>query len=108
MIRIDDERGGDVVFVVNSFLSGNRMGKRSTKGGARRASLFISSESGPNPALLECRSRLGVGCMLREGSASGEVRTSNSGRFPGIGEKVMQERSEMRFLHHFLRGRRVD
>ena len=37
MIRIDDERGGDVVFVVNSFLSGNRMGKRSTKGGGRRA-----------------------------------------------------------------------
>ena len=55
------------------------MGKRSTKGGGRRA---ISSERGPNPA-----------------------RTSNSGRFPGIGEKVMQERSEMRFLHHFLRGR---
>ena len=34
MIRIDDERG-DVVFVVNSFLSGIRMGKRSTKGGGR-------------------------------------------------------------------------
>lgn len=32
MIRIDDERG-DVVFVVNSFLSGIRMKKRSTKGG---------------------------------------------------------------------------
>lgn len=32
MIRIDDERGG-VVFVVNSFLSRNRMKKRSTKGG---------------------------------------------------------------------------
>ena len=26
----------------------------------------------------------------------------------GIGEKVMQERSEKRFLHHFLRGRRGD
>ena len=39
-----------MAFVVNSFLSGNRMGKRSTKGGARRASLFTSSESGPNPA----------------------------------------------------------
>lgn len=77
--------GGDVVFVVNSFLSGNRMGKRSTKGGGRRASLFTSFESDPNSA-----------------------RTSNSGRFLGIGEKVMQERSEMRFLHHFLRGRRVD
>lgn len=34
MIRIDDERGGDVVFVVNSFLLGIRMGKRSTKGDA--------------------------------------------------------------------------
>lgn len=67
------------------FPFGNRMGKRSTKGGARRASLVISSESGPNPA-----------------------RPSNSDRFPGIGEKVMQERSEMRFLHHFLRGRRGD
>ena len=33
MIRIDDERGGGVVFVVNSFLSRNRMKKRSTKGG---------------------------------------------------------------------------
>ena len=32
------------------FPFGNRMGKRSTKGGARRASLVISSESGPNPA----------------------------------------------------------
>ena len=77
--------GGDVVFVVNSFLSGIRMGKRSTKRGARRASLFISSESGPNPA-----------------------EASNSDRFPGIGEKVMQERSEMRFRHHFLRDRRGD
>lgn len=73
------------MFVVNSFLSGIRMGKRSTKGGARRASLFTSFESDPNPA-----------------------RTSNSGRFPGMGKKVMQERSEMRFLHHFLRGRQVD
>ena len=73
------------MFVVNSFLSGIRMGKRSTKGGARRASLFISSESGPNPA-----------------------EASNSDRFPGIGEKVMQERSEMRFRHHFLRDRRGD
>lgn len=63
MIRIDDERG-DVVFVVNSFLSRNRMGKRSTKGGGRRASLFTSFESDPN-----------------------STRTSNSGRFPGIGEK---------------------
>lgn len=70
------------MFVVNSFLSGIRMKKRSTKGGGHRA---ISSERGPNPAC-----------------------TSNSGCFPGIGEKVMQERSEMRFLHHFLRGRRVD
>ena len=31
MIRIDDERG-DVVFVVNSFLSGNRMGKEKHDG----------------------------------------------------------------------------
>lgn len=53
--------------------------------GVRRASLFTSFESNPNSA-----------------------RTSNSGRFLGIGKKVMQERSEMRFLHHFLRGRRVD
>ncbi len=74
--------GGDVVFVVNSFLLGIRMKKRSTKGGAHRA---ISSERGPNPA-----------------------EASNSDRFPGIGEKVMQERSGMRFLHHFLRGRRGD
>lgn len=76
--------GGDVVFVVNSFLSGIRIRGRD----ARRAVavvLLFSSESGPNPAC-----------------------TSNSGRFLGIGEKVMQERSEMRFLHHFLRGRRVD
>ena len=28
-------------------------------------------------------------------------RTSNSGRLPGSGGKVMQERSEKRFLHHF-------
>lgn len=64
MIRIDDERGGDVVFVVNSFLFGIRMKKRSTKGGGRRASLFTSFKSNPNSA-----------------------RNSNSGRFPGIGEK---------------------
>lgn len=38
--------------------------KRSTKGGGRRASLFTSFESDPNSA-----------------------RTSNSGRFLGIGEK---------------------
>lgn len=71
------------MFVVNSFLSGIRIrGRDARRVAALRA---ISSESGPNPA-----------------------RTSNSGRFLGIGEKVMQERSEMRFLHHFLRGRRVD
>lgn len=82
MIRIDDERGE--MWCSSSILSFRKIGweREARRVAALRA---ISSESGPNP-----------------------VRTSNSGRFPGIGEKVMQERSEMRFLHHFLRGRRVD
>lgn len=82
MIRIDDERGE--MWCSPSILSFWEIGweREARRVAALRA---ISSESGPNPA-----------------------RTSNSGRFPGIGEKVMQERSEMRFLHHFLRGRRVD
>ena len=36
------------------------------------------------------------------------AHTSNPGRLPGSGGKVMQERSEKRFLHHFPRGRWVD
>ena len=77
--------GGDVVFVVNSFLSGIRIRGRDARRAAAPFVHLFSFESGPNPA-----------------------RTSNSGCFPGIGEKVMHERSEKRFLHHFLRGRRVE
>mgnify|MGYP004686371805 CR=1 FL=1 len=62
------------MFVVNSFLSGNRMGKRSTKRGSLRASLFVSSESGPNPA----RAPPQVQTPPKVGA-----RTSNSSRFPG-------------------------
>lgn len=82
MIRIDDERGE--MWCSSSILSFLELGWERE---ARRVAPLraISSERGPNPA-----------------------RTSNSGRFPGMGKKVMQECSEMRFLHHFLRGRRVD
>lgn len=85
MIRIDDERGE--MWCSSSILSFRELGweREARRAAAVRASLFISSESGPNPA-----------------------EASNSDRFPGIGEKVMQERSEMRFRHHFLRGRRGD
>ena len=75
------------MFVVNSFLSGNRMGKRSTKSGSLRASLFVSSESGPNPA--QAPPQVQTPPKVR-------ARTSNSSRFPGSGEKVMQEHSEIR------------
>ena len=87
------------MFVVNSFLSGIRMKKRSTKSGSLRASLFVSSESGPNPA--RAPPQVQTPPKVR-------ARTSNSSRFPGSGEKVMQEHSEIRFLHHFLRDRRGD
>lgn len=87
------------MFVVNSFLSGIRMKKRSTKSGSLRASLFVSSESGPNPA--RAPPQVQAPPKVR-------ARTSNSSRFPGSGEKVMQEHSEIRFLHHFLRDRRGD
>lgn len=96
------------MFVVNSFLSGNRMGKRSTKGGGRRASLFVSSESGPNPARAPPQVQTPPGEKRCRAYTRDPARTSNSGRFPGIGEKVMQEHSEIRFLHHFLRDRRGD
>lgn len=82
MIRIDDERGE--MWCSSSILSFRELGweREARRAAALRA---ISSESGPNPA-----------------------EASNSDRFPGIGEKVMQERSEMRFRHHFLRDRRGD
>ena len=85
MIRIDDERGE--MWCSSSILSFLELGweREARRAAALRASLFTSFESGPNPAC-----------------------TSNSGSFPGIGEKVMKERSEKRFLHHFLRGRRGD
>lgn len=42
--------GGDVVFVVNSFLLGIGWEREARRATPRRASLFISSESDPNPA----------------------------------------------------------
>ena len=75
MIRIDDEREEYKVFVVNSFhLNAVRM---------RCAPIQFAR-------VLRCRLCCGFG-----------RRTSNSGRLPGSGGKVMQERSEKRFLHHF-------
>lgn len=75
MIRIDDEREEYKVFVVNSFLPGIR--KRCTKG-----------HHAPS-------------CISFHLNAARVRRTSNSGRLPGSGGKVMQERTEKRFLHHF-------
>lgn len=64
---------------------------------------LFSSERGPDAVRPDSiRSCTWVQALLRV------RRTSNSGRLPGSGGKVMQERSEKRFLHHFLRGRRVD
>ena len=57
---------------------------------------LFSSERGPDAVRPDSiRSCTWVQAMLRV------RRTSNSGRLPGSGGKVMQERSEKRFLHHF-------
>ena len=58
--------------------------------------------------ILRARSFTRFECRRRRANTRDPTRTSNSDRFPGIGEKVMQERSEKRFLHHFFRGRRGD
>ena len=71
--------------------------KRCTKG--RHAPSCISFHL--NAARMRCApiqfARV-LGCRLCCGFGR---RTSNSGRLPGSGGKVMQERSEKRFLHHF-------
>lgn len=61
----------------------------------RQPHLF-SSERGPDAVRPDSiRSCTWVQALLRV------RRTSNSGRLPGSGGKVMRERSEKRFLHHF-------
>lgn len=89
------------MFVVNSFLSGNRMGKRSTKSGSLRVSLFVSSESGPNPARAP-QVQAPPGEKRCRAYTRDPARTSNSSRFPGSGEKVMPGSRKQGLGHHFF------
>ena len=75
------------MLVVNSFLSGIRMMGREARRAAVPFVLLFPFERGPNSVRPWMQDPPQAGCMLREGSASGGARTSNSGRFPGIGEK---------------------
>lgn len=81
-----------------------------TNGGSLRPRVGLRHGCGPSAEMRDVRRRVRLRrkCRRRRTYPRDPASTSNSGRFPGIGEKVMQERSEMRFLHHFLRGRRVD
>ena len=106
------------MFVANSFSFGIMIRRRDARRGEAPFVHLFSSERGPDAVRPDSVPQ--VGCVLRyklyrkdewmlsEKSASGGACTSNPGRLPGSGGKVMQERTEMRFLHHFSRGRWVD
>lgn len=78
--------------------------KRSTKGGAPSC---FSFESGPNPARPLSKVQAPPG-EKPAGRARAILHAPLIRALSGDWWKVMQERSEMRFLHHFLRGRRGD